>query len=300
MKYTTMTDTILTLVKKTDPIFEELQDWLNYGWAKNDKNEISSKIVSLISEWQKEVENELEKNEFLIEKMRFSNILNGHFQYIFNPINSRAGFDNQIQIFKAAKSELLNICATLESKNEKKTITQVFIEDIDNFKPLAEKVKAEHIASKYAKSAFLEDDIEETFLKILNEPFKELDSAAETRDLSTDKVTINGKRIASVWMFKGRAVRGSLKIKDCGARADQLLKLSKNSFAQLFVIQHGHKIEPEVIEALRDHILAHALTHDIKILVIDGTDTARILKAAGQDLEKLMAKKSKPSKKKKK
>lgn len=293
MKYTQITNQLINQISTADNILNELQKWLNHGHVRQDKNDINSKIVTSINAWQSNVEKKFDENGFIIEKLKFRNILHGHFQYIYPVIGNenKDAFSNQVDIIKRAKDELLNVCEKLEAKNDKKTITQIYIDNIDNFKNLTDKVKAMDIAPKYTKSVFLEDDVEETFLDILCEPYKELDSGAEMRDLYTDKVLINGKRIASAWMFKGRSVKGPLKIKGCGKNADQLLKLSKNTFAQLFVVQHGHKIEPEVIEALRDHLLAHSLSHDIKILIIDGIETARILKAKGKDLDALMNKK---------
>ncbi len=116
----------------------------------------------------------------------------------------------------------------------------------------------------------------------------------------TDRIFVNGIRHSSAIMFKGRAVSGTLRISNCGKNGDQLLKLSKNSFAELFIVQHVNKIDHDVREALKDHILVHSSLSKIKMCFIDGLDTARILSGAGEDLDELMKKKSNSGRKSKK
>jgi hypothetical protein len=162
---------------------------------------------------------------------------------------------------------------------------------LDDFSPIL-KVADEHpIDPVYFESAFLEDDVEEAFLKILNEPYKEFDSGAETRDLYTNHIRYRGSRIYSVLMFKGRGLKTELNLSNVGINGNQLLKLAKNSAAQLFLVQHVNKINTDVIETLRDHLLSYSQFSKVYICVVDGTDTARILAGLGMDLKALKAKK---------
>jgi hypothetical protein len=285
--YTSITERLVSLISKSDPILNEIQEWLNYKYNQPDKNKIHDSIVQSISDWKREVEVFLSINEMKIERMIFSNTLFGTFQHIESPLMNKPGLLKQIEILKSAIKELLDLCLKIETRSIRKSITQVFIDDIDIFKEIVANVKPSEIDSKFTNSWFLEDVVEEEFLSTLGEPYKELDGGAETRDLYTDKITINGKRHTCAILFKGRAVRGPLRISNCGTNGTQLLRLAKNSFAQLYIIQHVNKIEPEITEALRDHILAHSLTHNIKICIIDGMETARFLKGRGLDLESM-------------
>lgn len=192
-------------------------------------------------------------------------------------------------LIKNVINELIKIAEKIEFKRDNKRIIILTIDDIDNFKKILN--DDEKIDSKYFFSAFLEDDVENTFLEILNEPYKENDSGAEMRDLYTNNIKIDGKRIHTAIMFKGRGIKKSLKISNCGINGDQLLKLAKNTTAQLFIIQHVNKIESEVIESLKHHLTAFSQVDNIMICPIDGKDTARILASAGKDLEGLINKK---------
>lgn len=286
-QYTTLTQRLIQLAKQVDPILADIEKWHYHDYISPNKNEINDAIVSSLKKWQADVETELELNEMTLEKMKFANILHGHFPYIAPPIPDIATLLKQKEVIKLGKEKILDICLKLESLNETKNITQIFIDDIDNFKEILKGIKPTDIDEKYCKAWFLEDTVEEEFRKTLGEPYKENDGGAETRDLFTDKITIDGKRHTAVFMFKGRGIKVPLNNNNCGKNGTQLLRLAKNSFIQLYIIQHVHKIEPEVVETLRDHILAHSLTHNIKICVIDGTETARFLKGKKRDLDKL-------------
>ena len=195
-------------------------------------------------------------------------------------------------LIRSVIDELIQISEKIEERKENKTIQIITIDDIDNFSEILKKVKDSKIDSKFYLSAFLEDDVENTFLEILDEPYKENDSGSEMRDLYTSNIVIKGKRVHSAIMFKGRGVKKTLNISDCGKNGNQLLKLAKNTTAQLYIIQHVNKIESEVIEALKHHLLAFSQVSNIIICTIDGKDTARLLVAAGKDLEYLMTKKN--------
>jgi len=182
---------------------------------------------------------------------------------------------------------LINTMIRIDNYQIKKIITPITIDDIDNFKELLKKIPESEIEKKFTESAFLEDDVENAILKVLNENYKEFDSGAETRDLYTDHFKVNGIRLQTMIMLKGRSVKGPLKIRNCGSNGDQLLKLAKNTFAQLYIVQHVNKIEPEVLEAFADHLLSHSTISHIYICKIDGMDTARLLKGLEYDLEEL-------------
>ena len=68
-------------------------------------------------------------------------------------------------LIKNVINELIKIAEKIEFKRDNKRIIILTIDDIDNFKKILN--DDEKIDSKYFFSAFLEDDVENTFLEIL-------------------------------------------------------------------------------------------------------------------------------------
>ncbi len=83
-------------------------------------------------------------------------------------------------------------------------------------------------------------------------------------------------------MFKGRGEPGPLSIDKCGDKGNQIIKLAKNNAAQCFIIQHVNKIEPDVKEALIDHVKMNSRFTKVYVCFVDGLDTARMMKALGK------------------
>lgn len=248
----------------------------------------NSDIVDEVNKWLQNVSETLfwEGEELISLKIKNLGLINKGLTVVMPSSNDSKN------LIKKTIDELILIAEKIEDRKEQKSVEIITIDDIDNFKELLKTIDSNEINSKFYSSAFLEDDVENTFLEILGEPYKENDAPSELRDLYTSQVKINGKRTHSAIMFKGRGVKKSLHISDCGKNGDQLLKLAKNTTATLYVVQHVNKIESEVIEALKHHLLAFSQVKNIKICAIDGKDTARILKAAGKNLEELMNKKT--------
>jgi hypothetical protein len=176
----------------------------------------------------------------------------------------------------------------IEKKQNKETVI-LSVDDFDNFKQIKQVTPSE--VAGYEKDCFLEDDIENAVLETLGEAYKEPDSGAETRDLFTDRIIYDGKRLATVFAFKGRGKKGELTIDKAGSKGNQLLKLAKNNSAQCFIVQHTNKINQDVREALIDHVLQNTKMSKVYFCFIDGLDTARLLKSLGKDLDVLKNKK---------
>jgi hypothetical protein len=194
-----------------------------------------------------------------------------------------------MHFFKTKNNILIKIAKDIEHKRNKE-IVLLKIDDFDNFKEI-KKISFSEVVD-YSMDCFLEDDVENAFLEKLQEPYKEQDGGAETRDLFSDRIAYNGKRLSAVFMFKGRGEKGELTIKKSGSTGNQLLKLAKNNSAECFIVQHTNKINPDVREALQDHILQNTKLSKVYICFIDGSDTARFLKSTGKDLKELKNKKT--------
>lgn len=290
MRYTKLTEEIIELIKIANTLLREISELKGVSDRNSKWQEPFNVFFSKWEQWYDKYTSLLKINSFELEILRIEKKIQE-----FPKLGKNGYYKNEIldkeKIIHIVIEELLDLAFKIEDDNRKKVINQVFIDDFDDFKEYLMKAPPESIEKKFLESAFLEDDVENVFLEILKEPYKEQDSGSETRDLYTDKLYINKKRHSAVIMFKGRGVKGTLKLKNCGKNGDQLLKLAKNTFSQVYIVQHVNKIEPDILETLRDHLFAHSKANNIKICLIDGLDTARILKGYGKDLEALKAKK---------
>ena len=287
MAYQSITNQILDVISESTKIIDDIydaNDLIEKDYSK--KQEIVEKFKTINDEWHLKGRNVLLNNELLLEHEDFINYP-GCTGFV---LGFDAELSNFLMFMKDRKAVLINVAKNIESKKNKEVII-LNIDDLDNFKDI-KNIKSLEVTD-FSKDCFLEDDVENAFLKILEEPYKELDGGAETRDLFSDRIIYNGKRLSTAFMFKGRGKKGELTIEKCGLRGNQLLKLAKHNSAECFIVQHTHKINPDVREALQDHILQNTRLSKVYICFIDGIDTARFLKSLGEDLEKLKNKKHK-------
>ncbi len=276
MEYKAVTIQLIDQCKSASVILQKLP---NINKEKDD-----SKIQSVISDankWKEESYKILEENGLILEAESFQNYKGSSL--------ARANWSIELSnlhfYLSDRKDCLLKIAKEIENKKLSKEIIILTIDDIDNFSSI--KNISSNEVMDYASGEFLEDDVEECFLEALVEPYKEVDSGSETRDLFTDKLIVNGKRLSTAIMFKGRGLKGSLSLNKCGSKGNQLLKLAKNNAAECFIVQHVDKIEPDVREALIDFILANTRFNKTYVCFIDGLDTARFLKGMGKNLDML-------------
>ena len=295
MAYQSITNQILDVISESTKIIlaiHHANDSIKKDKSKS--QDIINNLKQLRDEWYIKCENVLLINELLLEHEEFINYpdstrpIPGHYDILnhihneFKPIYDE--LNDILTFMKGRKAVLINFANSIESKQNREVIL-LNIDDFDNFKDI-KNIKSLEVTD-FSKDCFLEDDVENAFLKTLEEPYKELDGGAETRDLFSDRITYKDKRLATVFMFKGRGQKGELTIKKAGSTGNQLLKLAKNNSAECFILQHTHKINPDVREALQDHILQNTRLSKVYICFIDGIDTARFLKSLGEDLEKL-------------
>jgi hypothetical protein len=153
---------------------------------------------------------------------------------------------------------------------------QVFVEEIDSF----EKVK--NISHRPDKSdldtlrSVPERQIKEAFADIIGEPTVPKDWGGERSDLFSDRVLLDGKRIATALMFKGPAQFAPLTPARLGKNGDQIDRLFSEP-ADLLILQHCH----EITSAVRGQMRAYAQQiGKLKLFcLIDGYDTLRLLRA---------------------
>ena len=157
---------------------------------------------------------------------------------------------------------------------------ELFVEQIDSF------VKAGDINAREVRLLLpldlTEDHVQTAFEEIIGENFHQRDWGGETNDLFTSHIRVGGKRLRAAFLMKGRGTRGKLTISKCGKNGDQIVRLMEAP-AGLYIIQHVDEIDERVISDLEGKVRLRNRTGDrCHMCIIDGTDTARIMKAYGK------------------
>jgi hypothetical protein len=155
---------------------------------------------------------------------------------------------------------------------------RISIDEIDSFRAV-QKVSP-HNVDGLVPLAIPESTIKRSLAQILGEPFVHKDWGGETADLFTSCVVYQTKRLAAGFLLKGPAVKGTLTIRQLGKNGDQVVRLTSNSL-DLYVVQFVGPIAQTVVDHLDAHVCqaAQKTTRDKYYCVIDGTDTARLLRA---------------------
>jgi len=161
---------------------------------------------------------------------------------------------------------------------------RLYVEDIDSFKNVRDVNPAavRHLL-KNGRLEMSEDTVQMALEAILDVPFHKQDWGGEINDLYTANVVVNGSRVATAFLLKGKGLRGQiLEIRDCGKNGDQLLRL-RDSPAQLFVVQFVGNVSESVIRDIAGKIAERrSQGKSAWFCIIDGQDTARVLYAYGK------------------
>ncbi len=151
-------------------------------------------------------------------------------------------------------------------------ISHITIDDIDNFK----KVRKIKKITRY-------NPIDEKLMKygiktIINESGKFTDWGGEKNDLFSTKVIIDGKRVTTVFAFKGKGTKGILRPSMMGRNGDQIQRLFTSS-ADFFILQYWGQIDESIYEQMHKFAIHKSVTENKKIYycIIDGSDTQRIV-----------------------
>lgn len=161
---------------------------------------------------------------------------------------------------------------------------RLYVEDIDSFRKVRDVNPAavmDVLTDGYLDRA--EDSVQTALERILSVPFHKKDWGGELNDLYTANLLINGARRETAFLLKGNGLRArTMEIKHCGVNGDQILRLC-SSPAKLFVVQFVGRISEAVVSDI-DGKVRHARTQgrDAWYCVMDGQDTARILRAYGE------------------
>lgn len=162
--------------------------------------------------------------------------------------------------------------------------SRLYVEDVDSFAKVRD-------VNPSAVSEFLvegrlnvsEDEVQIALEQILSVAFHRRDWGGETNDLYTANLVVNGTRTATAFALKGNGCKTKeLRIRDCGKNGDQLLRLLESP-ADLFVVQYIGPVSDAVIKDLASKVdERRARGRTCWFCIIDGQDTARLLRAYGK------------------
>lgn len=124
-----------------------------------------------------------------------------------------------------------------------------------------------------------EEVVKTTVARMLDEHYVHKDWGGERSDLYTSRLRIRGRQVSSAWLLKGPGFPRPMTVKALGAPGDQIDRLFSQS-AEVLVLQHCHEITPAVVSMMETY--AYDLRNPRRYMIIDGTDTARILRAQGK------------------
>jgi hypothetical protein len=154
---------------------------------------------------------------------------------------------------------------------------RVLPSEIDQFRPIdfagpcpnSDLKRLEGTAEKLVKHAIA---------SLLGEPFVPLDWGGERSDLYSSRMFVHGSQVSSAWLLKGPGARGPMTVRSLGSRGDQIVRLFSEP-ADVLVVQHYREITTPVISMMEAH--AHDSRNPRRFMILDGADTARILRAQG-------------------
>lgn len=161
---------------------------------------------------------------------------------------------------------------------------RLYVEDIDSFRKVRDVNPA--AVMDVLKDGYLdrsEDSIQTSLERILSVPFHKKDWGGESNDLYTANLIINGSRHETAFLLKGNGLRSlTMEIKHCGVNGDQILRLC-NSPAKLFVVQFVGRVSEAIVSDIEGKVRnARTQGRDAWYCIMDGQDTARVLRAYGE------------------
>jgi hypothetical protein len=161
---------------------------------------------------------------------------------------------------------------------------EIFLEEVDEFARIRTVASRDVTAMlTNGRIDLLEDVVQHALEQILGESFHMTDHGGEECDLFSTNVTIDGRRVPTAFLLKGRGARAAeLQIADCGHNGDQIVRLLQSP-AELYVIQYIGPVSQNVRKDVRGKVRERRARGDeASFAVMDGLETTRLLVAYGQ------------------
>lgn len=253
--------------RKNSDTYRESEDNSRYA------QQFEDWATAVVAELERIFPTELEKNQFLNPEIPFGAVSG---DYAYQSMLRRANY------FIKGLQTIRHV--SLKEYTDLPLTDRLYVEDIDSFQKVRDINPA--MVADFLKNGHLdwsEDQVQVAPEQILDVSFHKKDWAGELNDLYTANVIVNGTRRASAFLLKGPGIgKKEMTIADCGANGDQLVRLFSTP-ADLFVVQHVGPIADLLIKDVQGktaELRGHAKT--AHFLIIDGQDTARVLRAYGK------------------
>ena len=161
---------------------------------------------------------------------------------------------------------------------------RVYVEDIESFRKVRDINRA--AVADVLHEGYLdmrEDSVQMSLEQILDVPMHKTDWGGEINDLYTANVVVNGRRIDTAFLLKGNGLRTNvMEIAHCGKNGDQILRLVESP-ARLFIVQFVGNVSESVIRDIDGKIRGlRSSGKEAWYCIMDGQDTARVLRAYGK------------------
>lgn len=165
-----------------------------------------------------------------------------------------------------------------ESQNDE---IRIHIDDIDSFDKVRN-VQYDEIKDflDNGRIELEEDFIQKCIEEILDVPLHKKDWGGEENDLYTSNLVIEGNRISTAFLLKGKGLKKrKLELSDCGKNGDQLIRLVQSP-ANLFFVQYVGDISENIIKDIDGKVkLLRYEGKNAQYCILDGQDTTRLLYA---------------------
>jgi hypothetical protein len=163
---------------------------------------------------------------------------------------------------------------TLKVPIAKNLTVPITIDDVESFKA----VKKVPDGLDYVKMA--ERKFKDGVARILGEKGTFKDWGGESRDLSSTRLRVGGKRRRAAFAFKGPGKSGRLTPAKMGRNGDQIQRLARCP-ADVFFVQYWAEVDDSVMQQLEQLMIAKSFLESRKVWygVIDGQDSARLIQA---------------------
>ena len=189
-----------------------------------------------------------------------------------------------VQIEKARREHDYKVIELLEKIAENTAsiqYTRVTCDEIDSFYKVCEVQEKQIIG--IVPVQLEEKDVKEKLHEIIGDPFVQKDWGGEKSDIYTFHLRFRNRKTPCAFILKGKSYsRRKLVPKDLGKNGDQIVRLFQEP-AEMYFIQSNGYID-STIESTVQAFVTQKIKEGRKVFycLIDGIDTARILKAYGK------------------
>lgn len=160
------------------------------------------------------------------------------------------------------------------------TYARLSPEEIDSFERIVNVPETE--VAKLAPLQISEAEIKKHFCDIMGNPFPQKDWGGEVCDIFCN-IRFRRRAVPAAFILKGKAYADRpLRIADLGKNGDQIVRLFSLP-AEVYIIQSNGHIDGTVYSHIQAQVAAKLITNQpIYYLVLDGTQTTRLLRAYGK------------------